>query len=166
MSFRALLNRNYLSCRRANNINLFSTEAISKNSKSVNVKSTGDYGPSNLSKTWSRKQMPKSLALQGARFETVDIYKQPNPAPAIDLISKVPINQVHENIVACDGGGGKLGHPKIFINLVNSWFSVHIYTLLFFFRIKIKQYHVLIAVCAIKRFNKNILLFSLNNTIK
>ena len=56
--------------------------------------------------------MPKSLAMQGARFETVNIEKQPNPTPTIDLISKVPIIEVHENIVACDGGGERLGHPK------------------------------------------------------
>lgn len=124
MSFRAILNINYLGCRLVKNVNLFSTEAISKNSKSVKVETTGDVEPSPISKTWSQKQMPKSLALRGARFETVDISKQPNPAPAIELISKIPINQVHENIVACDGGGGKLGHPKIFINLVNSVFLV------------------------------------------
>ena len=62
--------------------------------------------------------MPKSMAMQGARFETVDLSKQPNPQPAIDLISKYPIVEVHEHIVACDGGGGSLGHPKIYINLV------------------------------------------------
>ena len=71
-----------------------------------------------LTETWSKKQIYKSLAIQGARFETVNIKKQPNPTPAIDLISNVPVIEVHENIVACDGGGGKLGHPKIYINLV------------------------------------------------
>lgn len=72
----------------------------------------------NLFETWSKKQMPKSLAMRGARFETVNIEKQPSPTPAIELISKVPVIELHENIVACDGGGGKLGHPKIYINLV------------------------------------------------
>lgn len=104
--------------------------------------------------------MPKYLALQGARFETVDIAKQPNPAAAIDLIAKVPVIKVLENIVACDGGGDKLGHPKIFINLVNSLFS-----LLLFFRIKNKQFRVLIVVCAINRNNKK-LLFYFNYKIK
>ena len=78
-----------------------------------------------LSKVWSKSQMPKSLALQGARFETVDLSKQPNPKPAIELISKHPIVEVHDHIVACDGGGGSLGHPKIYINLVQ--FSVTFY---------------------------------------
>lgn len=164
MSFRVLLNRNYYFCRHVITRKLFGTEAISKNSKSLNVKISGDDEPSNISKTWSQKQIPKSLALQSARFETVDISKQPNPAPAIKLISKVPINQVHENIVACDGGGGRLGHPKIYINLVKPLFSV--FTTNFLFRIKIKQYHVLIVAYAIKRFNKNILLFNSNQMIK
>lgn len=72
----------------------------------------------NIYETWSRKQIPKSLAMQGPRFENVDIGKQPNPTPAIHLISKISVKKVHENIVSCDGGGGKLGHPKIYINLV------------------------------------------------
>ena len=83
-----------------------------------------------LSKTWSQKQMPKSLALRGARFETVNLVKQPNPAAAIDLIAKVPIIEVHENIVACAGGGEKLGHPKIFINLVYIFFVLLVVSLL------------------------------------
>ena len=71
-----------------------------------------------LSKTWSQKQIPKSLAMKGPRFETVKLDKQPNPVPAIDLISKIPIKTFHDNIVSCDGGGGSLGHPTIYINLV------------------------------------------------
>nr|CAG4652380.1 EOG090X0NBY [Triops cancriformis] len=43
--------------------------------------------------------------------------KQVNPMRAIDLIAKVPPKVVKERIVACDGGGGALGHPKVYINL-------------------------------------------------
>lgn len=103
-----------------------------------------------LTETWSKKQMPKSLAMQGARFETVNIEKQPNPTPAIDLISKVPIIEVHENIVACDGGGERLGHPKIYINLVI--ISSHVSENLSVFRIKNNQFLALIVGCVI---NKN-----------
>ncbi|KAJ3216701.1 hypothetical protein HDU67_009133 [Dinochytrium kinnereticum] len=42
---------------------------------------------------------------------------QPNPLAAIELIRKVPIITVSTRRVSCDGGGGALGHPKVFINL-------------------------------------------------
>ena len=35
---------------------------------------------------------------------------------AIELIHKQPVRWTKEKVVACDGGGGPLGHPKIFIN--------------------------------------------------
>lgn len=107
----------------------------------------------NLSETWSKKQMPKYLAMKGARFETVNIERQPNPTPAIELISKVPVIELHENIVACDGGGGRLGHPTIYINLVRRIISfLARINLLPIFRIKNGQFLVLIADCVI---NKN-----------
>lgn len=36
---------------------------------------------------------------------------------AIELIHKQPVNWVKERTVKCDGGGGPLGHPRIFINV-------------------------------------------------
>ncbi|XP_043486883.1 NADH dehydrogenase [ubiquinone] iron-sulfur protein 6, mitochondrial [Polistes fuscatus] len=47
----------------------------------------------------------------------VDRPKHVNPNWAINLISKVPSTPVKSRIVACDGGGGPLGHPKVYINL-------------------------------------------------
>ena len=41
---------------------------------------------------------------------------QPAPKAAIELIHKQPVRWVHERVVECDGGGGPLGHPRIFIN--------------------------------------------------
>jgi len=38
------------------------------------------------------------------------------PEAAIELIHKQPVRWTHERVVACDGGGGPLGHPRIFIN--------------------------------------------------
>ena len=109
----------------------------------------------NLSETWSKKQMPKSLAMQGARFETVSIEKQPNPIPAIELISKVPVVEVHENIASCDGGGGRLGHPKIYINLVRRYgHNLAQTNLQFYFRIKKSQFLALIADCVINKNNE------------
>ena len=122
MSFRLLFVRNSINRSCCNQNKFFGNKSISETSKLEKSEITRGKEPATLSKTWSQKQMPKYLALRGARFETVDITKQPNPAAAIDLIAKVPVIEVHENIVACDGGGDKLGHPKVFINLVNSLF--------------------------------------------
>ena len=36
---------------------------------------------------------------------------------AIDLIAEIPPIASETRIVSCDGGGGALGHPKVFINL-------------------------------------------------
>lgn len=41
---------------------------------------------------------------------------QPQPYAAIELCHKQPVRWVDSRIVACDGGGGPTGHPKIFIN--------------------------------------------------
>lgn len=35
---------------------------------------------------------------------------------AIELIHKQPVRWTKSKVVSCDGGGGPLGHPKIFIN--------------------------------------------------
>jgi NADH dehydrogenase (ubiquinone) Fe-S protein 6 len=37
--------------------------------------------------------------------------------PAMELIAEVPPIEVEGRIAACDGGGGPLGHPRVFINL-------------------------------------------------
>lgn len=97
--------------------NFFSIDSSSKIKNTIENKLNDSK---TITKVWSRKQIPKTLAMTGARFETVELNKQPNPAPAIELIEKVPINYVNENIVACDGGGENLGHPKIYINLVST----------------------------------------------
>nr|CAG4638898.1 EOG090X0NBY [Cyclestheria hislopi] len=50
-----------------------------------------------------------------ARFE--NNKKQINPRFAIDLIAQVPPKVVKERVIACEGGGGALGHPKVYINV-------------------------------------------------
>lgn len=42
---------------------------------------------------------------------------QPRPEAAISLIHKQPVRWTHKRVVECDGGGGPLGHPRIFINV-------------------------------------------------
>ncbi|KAJ8672668.1 hypothetical protein QAD02_003928 [Eretmocerus hayati] len=43
--------------------------------------------------------------------------KEVNPNWSINLIAEVPPEPQKARIVACDGGGGPLGHPKVYINL-------------------------------------------------
>ncbi|XP_070575835.1 NADH dehydrogenase [ubiquinone] iron-sulfur protein 6, mitochondrial-like [Ptychodera flava] len=43
--------------------------------------------------------------------------KEVNEKFAIDLIDDIPPIVVDGNHVWCDGGGGALGHPKVYINL-------------------------------------------------
>jgi uncharacterized Zn-finger protein len=71
----------------------------------------------NSSKVWSASQTVKADALVGPRFEQMDINFQPNPPSAMELIAAVPIAKVASRVVSCDGGGGALGHPKVYINL-------------------------------------------------
>lgn len=39
---------------------------------------------------------------------------------AISLVAEEPVSEVGARVVSCDGGGGALGHPKVYINLVGS----------------------------------------------
>lgn len=45
-------------------------------------------------------------------------FLQVNKNFAIDLIAEQPVSEVESRIISCDGGGGALGHPKVYINLV------------------------------------------------
>ncbi|KAI8891181.1 hypothetical protein K501DRAFT_235077 [Backusella circina FSU 941] len=74
----------------------------------------------NRSTTWSKDQRPKAEAMVGPRFEQTDIGLQPNPMAAIELIAEQPVQFVSKRIASCDGGGGPLGHPKVYINLDQS----------------------------------------------
>ncbi|KAI9767001.1 MAG: hypothetical protein M1840_005960 [Geoglossum simile] len=67
--------------------------------------------------TWSRGQQSRSKAMAGPRFEQTILEDQPQPYAAIELIHKQPVRWVKERVVSCDGGGGPLGHPRIFINV-------------------------------------------------
>ncbi|KAI9144734.1 zinc-finger domain-containing protein [Paraphysoderma sedebokerense] len=55
--------------------------------------------------------------MTGPRFEQVDMEAQPNPPSAMELIAQQPVRKVHGRVAVCDGGGGALGHPKVYINL-------------------------------------------------
>ncbi|KAI1117933.1 hypothetical protein F5Y14DRAFT_290675 [Nemania sp. NC0429] len=70
----------------------------------------------NRTEIWSRSQKPRAAAMTGPRFEQTDFSLQPASRAAIELIHRQPVRWTHDRVVACDGGGGPAGHPKIFIN--------------------------------------------------
>ncbi|XP_018426774.1 PREDICTED: NADH dehydrogenase [ubiquinone] iron-sulfur protein 6, mitochondrial [Nanorana parkeri] len=51
------------------------------------------------------------------RVRFVGKQKEVNEQFAIELIAEQPVNESEKRIVSCDGGGGALGHPKVYINL-------------------------------------------------
>ncbi|XP_077405841.1 NADH dehydrogenase [ubiquinone] iron-sulfur protein 6, mitochondrial [Vanacampus margaritifer] len=50
-----------------------------------------------------------------ARF--VGRQKEVNQNWAIKLVAEESVTDVEARVVSCDGGGGALGHPKVYINL-------------------------------------------------
>ncbi|XP_065325979.1 NADH dehydrogenase [ubiquinone] iron-sulfur protein 6, mitochondrial [Pelmatolapia mariae] len=50
-----------------------------------------------------------------ARF--VGKQKEVNKNFAINLVAEEPVSDIEARVVSCDGGGGALGHPKVYINL-------------------------------------------------
>ncbi|KAM5514628.1 nadh-ubiquinone oxidoreductase [Fusarium oxysporum f. sp. phaseoli] len=66
---------------------------------------------------WSRSQRPRSQAMTGPRFEQTDFDLQ--------MIHKQPVTWTHERIVACNGGGGPEGHPRVFINTDKPEIAAH-----------------------------------------
>ncbi|XP_041665189.1 NADH dehydrogenase [ubiquinone] iron-sulfur protein 6, mitochondrial [Cheilinus undulatus] len=50
-----------------------------------------------------------------ARF--VGRQKEVNKNFAIQLVAEEPVTDIEARVVSCDGGGGALGHPKVYINL-------------------------------------------------
>lgn len=53
----------------------------------------------------------------GPRFENTIMELQPAPYAAIELIHRQPVRFSEKRVVVCDGGGGPMGHPRIFINV-------------------------------------------------
>ncbi|XP_061681817.1 NADH dehydrogenase [ubiquinone] iron-sulfur protein 6, mitochondrial [Syngnathoides biaculeatus] len=50
-----------------------------------------------------------------ARF--VGRQKEVNNNWAIKLVAEESVTDIEARVVSCDGGGGALGHPKVYINL-------------------------------------------------
>ncbi|KAJ5165667.1 Zinc finger CHCC-type [Penicillium coprophilum] len=70
----------------------------------------------NRATTWAASQQPREKAMVGPRFEQTIMETQPQPYAAIELIHRQPVRWTKSKVVSCDGGGGPLGHPKVFIN--------------------------------------------------
>ncbi|XP_002918875.2 NADH dehydrogenase [ubiquinone] iron-sulfur protein 6, mitochondrial isoform X1 [Ailuropoda melanoleuca] len=51
------------------------------------------------------------------KIRFVGRQKEVNENFAIDLIAEQPVSEVGSRVITCDGGGGALGHPKVYINL-------------------------------------------------
>ncbi|XP_045141220.1 NADH dehydrogenase [ubiquinone] iron-sulfur protein 6, mitochondrial [Echinops telfairi] len=47
----------------------------------------------------------------------VSRQKEVNENFAIDLVAEQPVSEVESRVISCDGGGGALGHPRVYINL-------------------------------------------------
>jgi len=88
-------------------------------SNSANKLSTSPPAPQspNYPTTWSTNQRARPVGKSGPRFEQTAMELQPNPLSAMGLVSNEPIRLVDGRKAVCDGGGGPLGHPKIYINL-------------------------------------------------
>ncbi|KII94390.1 hypothetical protein PLICRDRAFT_172039 [Plicaturopsis crispa FD-325 SS-3] len=71
----------------------------------------------NYATTWSTHQRSRPVAGENPRFEQTFMELQPNPLSAMEMINNEPIRLVAGRKAVCDGGGGALGHPKIFINV-------------------------------------------------
>ncbi|CAG8765692.1 12311_t:CDS:2, partial [Ambispora leptoticha] len=71
----------------------------------------------NRDRPWSANQRDRRDAMIGPRFENTDLEAQPRPLAAIELIDQEPIHFVEGRVASCHGGGGVLGHPRVYINL-------------------------------------------------
>ncbi|XP_069051036.1 NADH dehydrogenase [ubiquinone] iron-sulfur protein 6, mitochondrial isoform X2 [Lepisosteus oculatus] len=56
-------------------------------------------------------------ALVSSTGEKVTHTGQVNENFAINLVAEEPVKEVESRVVSCDGGGGALGHPRVYINL-------------------------------------------------
>uniref|UniRef100_A0A9N6ZES9 NADH dehydrogenase [ubiquinone] iron-sulfur protein 6, mitochondrial n=1 Tax=Alona affinis TaxID=381656 RepID=A0A9N6ZES9_9CRUS len=73
------------------------------------VRNENSLAPTHTGQKWDEKDS------RMARFDHAE--RQINSRFAIDLIAEVPPKECKSRVVACDGGGGPLGHPKVYINL-------------------------------------------------
>ncbi|KAI2793475.1 Lactobacillus shifted protein [Penicillium oxalicum] len=83
--------------------------------QSPNELPLGLLASSLASRPWSALASNRPLWRPRANTFTWKLL-QPRPMAAIELIHKQPVRWTKSRVVSCDGGGGPLGHPKVFIN--------------------------------------------------
>ncbi|KAJ2784106.1 hypothetical protein H4R18_001328 [Coemansia javaensis] len=71
----------------------------------------------NRATTWTESQRPREAVVDDPRFVQANLERQPRPLAAIELIAEEPVREVAGRLACCDGGGGPLGHPRVWINL-------------------------------------------------
>ncbi|KAI8317820.1 hypothetical protein GQ54DRAFT_315126 [Martensiomyces pterosporus] len=71
----------------------------------------------NRAATWSENQRPREDIINDPRFVQADFDGQPRPMAAVELIAEEPVREIEGRLACCDGGGGALGHPRVWINL-------------------------------------------------
>lgn len=70
-----------------------------------------------MNQTYLNRSFSSQEVLQRIRKDQEKRDKLYTPDLAIDYILEEPPIEVHTRTVGCDGGGGSLGHPKVYINL-------------------------------------------------
>lgn len=64
------------------------------------------------------------ISLENRAFAAISYLRdwhyllQVNKNFAIKLVAEEAMSDIEARVVSCDGGGGALGHPKVYINLV------------------------------------------------
>ncbi|GAB1869521.1 NADH dehydrogenase [ubiquinone] iron-sulfur protein 6, mitochondrial [Camponotus japonicus] len=91
---------------------LYKRDASALNTITQRMYATVDEGDTQVTHT---DQVFEKDDYRLVRF--MDRPKEVNKNWGINLIDEVPPSPKKERIVACDGGGGPLGHPKVYINL-------------------------------------------------
>ncbi|KAJ1726378.1 hypothetical protein LPJ61_005227 [Coemansia biformis] len=95
--------------------------AFQRSKSTAAVAPTAPAGPieqaPNRAVTWSETQRPRTDVIDDPRFVQADLDGQPRPMAAIELIAEEPVREVDSRLACCDGGGGALGHPRVWINL-------------------------------------------------
>ncbi|XP_031830796.1 NADH dehydrogenase (ubiquinone) 13 kDa A subunit [Nomia melanderi] len=96
-------------------IGFLETSKVKFNFTSILSRNLHDVTSDTAKKVTHTGQLYDENDYRNARF--VDRPKEVNDNWAIKLIAEVPPKPAKDRIVACNGGGGPLGHPKVYINL-------------------------------------------------
>ncbi|TFK69838.1 hypothetical protein BDN72DRAFT_839886 [Pluteus cervinus] len=101
----------------SNSLKTFARSASSFTSSTVPAtKAATSIQPSVVTQQ-APNQRQRPVAGESPRFEQTHMELQPAPLSAMELIANEPVRFVEDRKAICDGAGGPLSHPKIYINL-------------------------------------------------